>query len=62
MMYEHISDDIPPQMKKFEYGYPHSNALLQSRLKLFPQVYHRIDLHKFLTLSNKNVALQKQVD
>ena len=28
------SDDILPQMKIFECGYPHSNALLQSRLKL----------------------------
>ena len=28
-----ISDDIPSQMKKIEYGYPHSNAILQFRLK-----------------------------
>ena len=34
MISERISDNIPPQMKNFEYGYPHSNALLQFRLKL----------------------------
>ena len=36
MISEHISvsDDILHQMKNFENGYPHSNALLQSRLKL----------------------------
>ena len=31
---ERISDDIPPEMKIFEYGYPHSNTLLQFRLEL----------------------------
>ena len=25
---DRIYDDIPPQMKKNEYGYPHSNVLL----------------------------------
>ena len=34
MISERISDDIPPQMKIFEYGYPHSNAILQSLFKL----------------------------
>ena len=29
-----ISDNIPSQMKKVEYGYPHHNAFLQIRLKL----------------------------
>ena len=27
MISDRIYDDIPPQMKKFEYGYPHSNVL-----------------------------------
>ena len=27
MIFDCISNDIPPQMKKFEYGYPHSNAI-----------------------------------
>ena len=34
MISERISDDIPPQNENFEYGYPHSNALLQFRLKI----------------------------
>ena len=34
MISECISDDIPPQYEKFEYGYPHSNTLLQLKLKL----------------------------
>ena len=33
MIYEGISDDISPN-ENFEYGYPHSNALLQFHLKL----------------------------
>ena len=27
MISDRIYDDIPPQMKNFEYGYPHSNAI-----------------------------------
>ena len=36
MISEHISEDIspPPPNENFEYGCPHSNALLQFRLKL----------------------------
>ena len=41
MILECISDDIPPQNANFEYGYPHSNALLQFPLKL-----ERCKLHK----------------
>ena len=33
MISERIFNNIPPQ-KKIEYGYPHSNALLQFRLTL----------------------------
>ena len=33
MIFERISVDIPPN-KNFEYGYPHSNALLQFELNL----------------------------
>ena len=40
MISERISNDIPPQMKNFEYGYPYSNALLQFRLK-----FERCKLH-----------------
>ena len=41
MISEPISDDIPPQIKNFNTGYPHSDGLLQSRLKL-----ERCKLHK----------------
>ena len=41
MIFERISGDTPPQMKILNYGYPHSNAHLQSRLKL-----ERCKLHK----------------
>ena len=34
MISDCISDDIPPQIKNFEYVYPHSNVFLQFRLKL----------------------------
>ena len=34
MISDHISKFIPPQNENFEYGYPHSNALLQFHLKL----------------------------
>ena len=34
MISNRISNDKPPQMKNFEKGHPHSNALLQSSLKL----------------------------
>ena len=34
MFSERISDDILPPNENFEYGYPHSNALLQFCLKL----------------------------
>ena len=34
MISDCIADNIPPQMKILIYGYPHSNALLQSRLIL----------------------------
>ena len=43
MISERISDDIPPQIKKNVYGYPHSNALLQ-----FPLKYRRIYCRKYL--------------
>ena len=32
MISERISDDMPPPIENFEYGYPHSNAFLQFRL------------------------------
>ena len=34
MISERISDDIPPPNENFEYGYPHSIALLQFECKL----------------------------
>ena len=34
MISECISDDMPPQIKNFENGYPHSNAFLQFCLEL----------------------------
>ena len=34
MISNRISNDIPPKMKNFQYGYPDSNELLQSRPKL----------------------------
>ena len=33
MISERISDNIPPLTKNFEYGYPHSSALLNFFLK-----------------------------
>ena len=33
MISDSISYDIPPPNENFEYGYPHSNALLQFYLK-----------------------------
>ena len=44
MISERISDDIPPktsQKENFEYGYPHSNALLLFRLKSVHKVARR---------------------
>ena len=35
----YISNDIPPQMKKFEYGYRHSNALLNFYLQKTAKMY-----------------------
>ena len=34
MISECISNDIPPKMKSFEYGYPFSNAFMQRGMKL----------------------------
>ena len=34
MISQRTSVDIPHQMKIYEFGYPHSNALLQSHFKL----------------------------
>ena len=49
MIYDCISDDIPPQLKIFNLVYdPHSNALLQFCLKL-----GRCKLHKAILLSNE---------
>ena len=45
MISERISDDIPPQMKNFEYGYPHSKALLQFELKLERSKPHKAARH-----------------
>ena len=41
MIYERISDDIP-----FEYGYPHSNALLQFECKLERCKPHKAARHQ----------------
>ena len=39
MISERISDDIPPQMKIFEYSYPHSNAQLTFPFKKTLEMY-----------------------
>ena len=46
MISERISDDIPPYIRRytspnenFEYGYPHSNTLLQSCLASHTKAY-----------------------
>ena len=39
MISERILDDIPPQIFFFEYGYPHSNALLNFPFKETLEVY-----------------------
>ena len=44
MISERISDDIPPHVN-FEYGYPHSNALLQFELKLERCKPHKATRH-----------------
>ena len=45
MISDRISDDIPPQMKFFEYGYHHSNALTQFPLKLRRCEPHKAACH-----------------
>ena len=45
MISDHISNDIPPQMKNFKYGYPHSNAFLQSLLTLECWRRHKVTHH-----------------
>ena len=45
MISENISTDIPPTNENFEYGYPHSNALLQFRLELERCKPHRATGH-----------------
>ena len=47
MIPKHISDDIPPPMKtlNMDIGYPHSNALLQFRLKLEGCIPHDVTCH-----------------
>ena len=45
MISEHISDDKTSTNENFEYGYPHSNALLQFRLKLERCKPHRAVRH-----------------
>ena len=45
MISERISDDIPPQIKILNNGYPHSNALLQFELKLERCKPHEAALH-----------------
>ena len=39
MISERMSDDIPPQMKIFKYGYPHSIALLTFPFKKTVKMY-----------------------
>ena len=45
MISERISDDIPLLMKKIEYCYPHSNALLQFRLEMEHCKAHKVACH-----------------
>ena len=45
MISERISDDILTQMIIFEYGYPHSYALLQFRLELERWKPHKAARH-----------------
>ena len=45
MILNHISDDILPQMKNFEYDYPHSDAFLQFHLKLECCKQHKATCH-----------------
>ena len=45
VIFERISDDIPPQLNFFEYDCPHSNALLQSRSKLERCKPHKAERH-----------------
>ena len=45
MISECISDNIPPLNENFEYGYRHSNALLQFPLKLEHCKLHKATCH-----------------
>ena len=46
MISKRVSDVISPKMKKTEYGYLHSNACPQSRLKLERCKPHKIARHQ----------------
>ena len=45
MISERLADDIPPQMKNFEYGNPHSNALMQFYLNFERYMLHKAACH-----------------
>ena len=46
MISECISDDIPHQNENFEYGYPHSNELLQFYLNFELYMPHTAANHQ----------------
>ena len=46
MISDRISDDISPKMKKIEYAYPHSNALLQFYLNFGGCKLHKAACHQ----------------
>ena len=54
--YDRISDDIPPRMKIFEHGYPHSTAFLQFCLK-----FKRFKPHTTACHPTNNVKLFQTV-
>ena len=72
MISEPISDDIPPQIKILNNGYPHSNALLQFLLELKRCKPHKAaghqticdvinDLKLFPTVYRKFLTLSNQM-
>ena len=45
MISDQISDDISPQMKNFDNGFPHSNTFLQFCLKFMRRKRHKAARH-----------------
>ena len=57
MISERISDEYTSPNENFEYGYPHSNALLQFELKLERCKPHKAARHPTKGDVNKDVKL-----